>query len=335
MYKLYHRATKVVGLMLLFIVLMNIIQIMYLNYIKDLTSLNINYSRKFTNKIMESDIQINRTVSKTTNDNGHVNHTFEFLINNEHICSIQVIPVEILIIIATSPVNYLRRNTLRETWLRNLLENNVNIRYIFLLGQSNHDHDINQENQLTNDIIMGDFTDTYTHLTEKTIMGYQWAVTYCRHAKFIMKCDDDVYINIEGLQSVVKKNRVRLQTGIGGLAIYGSSPVRDKSNVKWHVSFRIYPHNMYPPYCLGGPGYVTSINVVTQIVNISRIISYFSMEDVFIGMCIKKLKFVLHDIKGFLREPKSSNPCSYRNNTFVSVHRILPEMVGYIWKSTC
>jgi hypothetical protein len=370
MRKIYYRSKKVIRLMLMFTVLMSIIPIMYLSYIKCPTSLNLNCvtpiqkktngftimhyktnailysqispfkhaiknSRKFTNKIVESDTQIQRTVSQTTNDDGHVNRTFKFLINNEHVCNRQVIPVEILIIIATSPGNYLLRNTLRETWLRNLLKNNVNIRYIFLLGQSNHDHDINQENQLTNDIIMGDFNDTYTHLTEKTIMGYQWAVTYCKHTKFIMKCDDDIYINIEGLQSVVKKNRDRLQTGIGGRAIYRSIPVRNKSNVKWYISFRTYPHDRYPPYCLGGPGYLTSFNVVAQIVNLSRIISYFSMEDVFIGMCIKKLKYRLYDIKGFHNKPKWLNPCLYTTKTFVSVHRIRSNMVKHIWKSTC
>lgn len=347
----------------------SIIPIIYLSYVQCQTSLNINCmtpmkingvifihnktngrlysqvsaynhviqnSRTLTDKTVESDTQINKFVSmQATTDDGPVNRTFQFLINNEHICYRTAAPVDILILIATSPVNYLIRNTLRETWLRNVLKNNSNVRYLFLLGQSSHDHDIEHENQLTNDIIIGDFNDTYTHLTEKTIMGYQWAVTYCKHAKFIMKCDDDVYINIDGLLTAVKKYQVRLQTGIGGRALIRPTPVRKKTNVKWYISFRTYPHNLYPPYCLGGPGYVTSINVVTQIVNISRMISYFSMEDIFIGMCIKKLKFSMYDIYGFLKRPEFSNPCIYTYKTFVSVHKVLPYMVRYIWKSSC
>jgi hypothetical protein len=46
------------------------------------------------------------------------------------------------------------------------------------------------------------------------------------------------------------------------------------------------------------------------------------MEDVFIGMCIKKLKYRLYDIKGFHKKPKWLNPCLYRTKTFVFVHRI-------------
>jgi len=99
-----------------------------------------------SNKTVTLDTKTDKIASKSTKGERHFNRTITFLFNNEHVYNRTELPVEILIIIATSPVNYLLRNTLRETWLRHLLQNNVTIRYIFLLGQSNHDHDINQEN---------------------------------------------------------------------------------------------------------------------------------------------------------------------------------------------
>ena len=49
------------------------------------------------------------------------------------------------------------------------------------------------------------FQDSYHNLTLKTVMGLKWTSIFCPHAQFILKTDDDIYVNVPLLTSVVKK----------------------------------------------------------------------------------------------------------------------------------
>ena len=45
------------------------------------------------------------------------------------------------------------------------------------------------------------FQDSYHNLTLKTVMGLKWMSIFCPHAKFILKTDDDIYVNVPLLTS--------------------------------------------------------------------------------------------------------------------------------------
>ena len=48
------------------------------------------------------------------------------------------------------------------------------------------------------------FQDTYHNLTLKTIMGLKWTSIFCSQARFVLKTDDDIYVNVELLsQSLI------------------------------------------------------------------------------------------------------------------------------------
>ncbi|NXK23795.1 B3GT5 galactosyltransferase, partial [Arenaria interpres] len=65
-------------------------------------------------------------------------------------------------------------------------------------------------------------------------------------------------------------------------------PIRNRKS-KWYVSREEYPGKTYPPFC-SGTGYVLSTDVVSQIYNVSKSVFFIKLEDVFIGLCLDKLK---------------------------------------------
>ncbi|NWH42157.1 B3GT4 galactosyltransferase, partial [Chloropsis hardwickii] len=46
------------------------------------------------------------------------------------------------------------------------------------------------------DILQGDFGDTYGHLSLKTLLLLRWARRCCEAAPFLLKADDDVFVNV-------------------------------------------------------------------------------------------------------------------------------------------
>lgn len=263
---------------------------------------------------------------------GCFNVNFLFLINNENICISNNKSIDILLLITSAPQNILARNTIRETWLTHTHHNKGQVRYVFLLGKSQANVEIYQENERTKDIILADFQDAYSNLTLKTLMGFQWTLQYCRTAKFVMKTDDDMYVNIPGLITRIKDHNDSLQTAVGGSCAVAAAPIRDKHS-KWYASYTSYPQNSYPGFC-SGTGYVTSMNVVSKVFEISKNIPFFHLEDVYVSLCVRKLGYRLHPLKGFLDRPQL-DPCLYKNNNLVTAHQVPITWMQQIWNKPC
>ena len=56
-----------------------------------------------------------------------------------------------------------------------------------------------EENERHRDIIQGSFLDSYGNLTLKTRMALKWTVEDCPSAKYVMKTDDDMWINVPNI----------------------------------------------------------------------------------------------------------------------------------------
>ncbi|NXF65109.1 B3G5A glucosaminyltransferase, partial [Ciccaba nigrolineata] len=49
------------------------------------------------------------------------------------------------------------------------------------------------------DLLQGAFADVYANLTLKTLLLLRWATSRCPAASFLLKADDDVFINLPAL----------------------------------------------------------------------------------------------------------------------------------------
>ena len=82
-------------------------------------------------------------------------------------------------------------------------------------------------------MIVENFVDTYNNLTLKTLMLLKWVKNNCDSASFVMKTDDDIYINVENLVHFINHYpKQNLSNALLGQLVCGSEPVRDADS-KW------------------------------------------------------------------------------------------------------
>ena len=61
------------------------------------------------------------------------------------------------------------------------------------------------ESEHFEDIIQGDFGDSYHNLTYKNLMGKLWVTQFCTQAEFVIKTDDDVFIDLYSVFAFTRK----------------------------------------------------------------------------------------------------------------------------------
>ncbi|KAM9312051.1 beta-1,3-galactosyltransferase 2-like [Gastrophryne carolinensis] len=199
-----------------------------------------------------------------------------------------------LIIMVISEVSdFSSRFGIRNTW-GNVSVYDIDVVIIFLLGFPKHFPEriqklVEEENMINQDIVQQDFLDTYYNLTLKTIMGMEWVSKFCPTASYVMKIDNDMFLNVDYLvHKFLKPDGPVRQNFFTGLIVAGTGPLRDKA-YKWYVPKEVYPNDTYPPYC-SGPGYLFSADMAKKIYDVSQVIRVTPMEDAYTGICLYELR---------------------------------------------
>ena len=164
------------------------------------------------------------------------------------------------------------------------------MKYLFLVANTQTDNiekEIQDEIRIYGDILIGSFLDAYHNLTLKSIMMLRWFQDHCHHAKFLLKVDDNVHVNLPLLLSKLHTNDRMglLQNNILGHVKWSSYPIRNKNNSKWFVPKELYPDKHYPPYA-DGPSYIMSGASALKLLPVCKSIPVIHIEDVYItGLC--------------------------------------------------
>ncbi|XP_076766367.1 beta-1,3-galactosyltransferase 5 isoform X1 [Xylocopa sonorina] len=184
-------------------------------------------------------------------------------------------------IVTSSASNYLYRTTLRRAYPTELLKS-MNVTRIFLLGMPKEKYawkNILNESKKHNDLLQGDFLDSYQNLTLKHLMGLRWASSECA-ATFLIKTDDDIVIDIFEVVKFLVDRRIK-ENALSGYVLTKMKPVRIL-NSKWFVTKEEFPYNVYPDF-LSGWFYVTSLKIAQLLVRTSENFkNLFWIDDVFI-----------------------------------------------------
>uniref|UniRef100_A0A8C6S9C3 Hexosyltransferase n=1 Tax=Neogobius melanostomus TaxID=47308 RepID=A0A8C6S9C3_9GOBI len=255
-------------------------------------------------------------------------HSFEFLINEPKKCE-KVSPF-LVILISTTHKEFDARQAIRETWGDESIYGDIHILTIFLLGKNTDDvlnQMVEQESQIFHDIVVENFIDSYHNLTLKTIMGLRWVATFCPKAQYVMKTDSDIFINMDNLiYKLLKPNTKPRRRYFTGYVINGG-PIRDMRS-KWYMPRDLYPDSRYPPFC-SGTGYVFSADVAELIYKTSLHTRLLHLEDVYVGLCLRKLNIHPYQNSGFNHWKMAYSLCRYRR--VITVHQIPPEEMHRIW----
>ena len=109
------------------------------------------------------------------------------------------------------------------------------------------------ESDLYGDILQEDFIDSYRNLTYKAIMGLKWTSKHCPNARYVLKTDDDIFVNIfnvinhlQGLDRLGPSlNRTIL------CLVWSRMKVVREPTSKWYIPKSEFWPDYFPHYCSG------------------------------------------------------------------------------------
>lgn len=118
--------------------------------------------------------------------------------------------LSMFIAVTSAPRNFEKRQMIRETWLRHtvLYPQQLDVVGVaFVLGTT-HDMEADKavalEHDAHGDILQVDMFDTYYNLSLKDTGLFNWLDVNCASVDYVLRIDDDVYVNFSNLVRIVK-----------------------------------------------------------------------------------------------------------------------------------
>lgn len=237
--------------------------------------------------------------------------------------------VVIFIAVCSAAQNREQRLTIRNTWGKDAVNNSA-IKLVFFEGRSLNpsvQEDISKESHKYNDIVQEDFIDRYQNLSLKSIAYLRWVSNRCKNVKFVLKTDDDMYVNIPVLvETLAQENHSKF---IMGYVFEHAPPMRSK-NSKWFTSIDVFPGKEYPPY-VSGTSYVVSGDLVPDLYRESFYQKLFWLEDVFVtGFLAQAVNATKIHSKKFSFSQRPKKGCYYKNS--ISGHHVSPRNMRKIYR---
>jgi beta-1,3-galactosyltransferase 1 len=190
-----------------------------------------------------------------------------------------------IIFVILSARNYAaQRAMIRDTWL---LDSPAKCaKHVFVLGTPKEGEpfvNVTRESEIHGDIIVGDFEESYTSLVYKVLLGFKYATTYCSKAKFVVKVDDDVFVDVQRLYEFL---------GTKDLCQGHDRSLIDRKVERTYEmehldgsSYKTEGNLMH----LGGPIYIGTMDFARAAQEVVPTVNFSSIEDIFFTHKIAKL----------------------------------------------
>ena len=112
-------------------------------------------------------------------------------------------------------------------------------------------------------------------------MLYKWATEHCPNVKYVLKTDDDVFVDTYHLPRFLKTHEFDDKPDYFLCMVLKGYKARRKEGDKWFVTKKEFSGDEYPPYC-AGPIYVTNIKTMKKILTNVEKFNYLFIDDVLI-----------------------------------------------------
>ncbi|XP_037636281.1 N-acetyllactosaminide beta-1,3-N-acetylglucosaminyltransferase 2 [Sebastes umbrosus] len=250
----------------------------------------------------------------------------------------------LLLAIKSTELNFKNRHAIRQTWGRaGWVAGGGYVRRVFLLAKANTEmlpmgmsDFLQMESEHYGDILQWDFSDTFFNLTLKDVLFWSWFSRSCNRTLFVLKGDDDVFVNTPKLITYLRDQLEKPQAHetikdfMVGDVIVSAKPSRAKES-KYFIPESFYKGH-YPVYA-GGGGVVYSGLLIKRLHHVSKRVNLFPIDDVYVGMCMVRLNANLVHHPAFLTfdfpKKKKEELCSYHK--ILLVHKRSPEQVVKLW----
>ncbi|ESO09982.1 hypothetical protein HELRODRAFT_123705, partial [Helobdella robusta] len=207
--------------------------------------------------------------------------------------------VHSVILVHSTFDNFKKRTAIRSTWGSTVNKSfiwprvgplNHSMALFFVFGKykdESKNDGIYEENLEFGDIVQGNFVDSYKNMTLKSLLDFKFIIEFCSMAKFLIKSDDDMFINLPFLLNEMDEMPKR---SIMGALCVGSKTRRFG---KWLITKEEFPFETYPTYEAGAT-YVITRDLWEDIFNASYFVPYIFIDDVYITGIIGKILNVTH-----------------------------------------
>lgn len=250
-------------------------------------------------------------------------------IPNIELCPDLGASLHFLVLIMSAPTHAEARMAIRQTWGHYAQRKDIGMS--FVLGRAKTPEltsSIQSESDLYGDIIGSRFMDSYDNLTLKTTSMMEWVDSYCPKVKFILKTDDDMFINIPKLISFVEARSKFKRTIFGRLAKKWR-PIRKVSS-KYYVSTQQYAPPVFPDFTTG-PAYLLTGDIVHELYVKALNMTYLKLEDVFTtGVVAQAIKVKRVHANEFLNKRIAFSMCNLKKS--ISIHMVKYHEQFDLWK---
>ncbi|KMQ86472.1 beta- -galactosyltransferase 5-like protein [Lasius niger] len=237
--------------------------------------------------------------------------------------------MELVVIVMSAPTHLEARTAIRQTWGHFGQRRDMSV--LFMLGTTldpKVEAILRKEQNMYNDVIRGRFLDSYSNLTLKTISTLEWVDTYCPKVRYLLKTDDDMFINVPRLLAFVNKHAKDRNVIFGRLARKWK-PIRNRKS-KYYVSQTQFQQSVFPDFTTG-PAYLLSSDTVRRLYDAALDQTYLKLEDVFTaGIVAHKLGIRRSHANEFLNKRIQYTACNIQRG--ISIHMVKYSEQFDLWK---
>ena len=188
---------------------------------------------------------------------------------------------------------------------------------------------IAEERERYDDIIQGDFADSYQNMTLKSLLGLKIVDERCPGVRYLLKTDDDMIVNLPYLLDLLNHTHANLTHSIMGPLNVGSRVYR---HGKWKLSKEEFPFSIYPPY-ESGSAYVITGDLIHELFVTAEYVPYIRIDDVYVTGILGRILGVNHvQQRGFaFWTDKPPAACDLVLNRVVTGTKMTPQNLFSLW----
>ncbi|KAH3839673.1 beta-1,3-galactosyltransferase 1-like [Dreissena polymorpha] len=225
---------------------------------------------------------------------------------------------DLFVYIPSKMENFMRRRLIRRTWGSVKSVNSISITVVFILGKpvdSNEQLMLNNEQLVHEDIIQVDVHEHYRNLSVKAVAALSWIHERCKHIRYVMKVDDDIFVNIfELTRNLLPQLHPDSLSVACHVVPAGISPIVRSENSRWYIPENLLSGRKYFPAFCSGYTVVMTAKTTQELYKNSLKQPILPVDDVYtFGILAEHLNVTFMDVKGNMSLSEASAMKSYES----------------------